>query len=96
MLKKRSQILDRDATLNVVWEVAQAMDSINANCILQLCTWHAAQAIKKRLIKAGDYPLEIRKELDTLIWAWIKSSTMEQLSENRSKLLDRLHTKERV
>lgn len=76
MLKKRSQILDSDAALNVAWEVAQAMDSVNANCI---CTWHAAQAIKKRLIKAGDYPLEIRKELDSLIWAWIKSSTMEQL-----------------
>lgn len=96
MLKKMSQILDRDAALNVAWEVAQAMDSVNANCILQLCIWHAAQAIKKQFIKAGDYPLEIRKEPDTLIWAWIKSSTMEQLSENRSKLLDRSHTNERV
>lgn len=47
MLRKRSQILDRDAALNVAWEVAQAMDSVQANCILQLCTWHAAQAIKK-------------------------------------------------
>ena len=36
------------------------MDSVQADWVLQLCTWHAAQAIKKRLIKAGDYPLEIR------------------------------------
>lgn len=67
MLKKRSQTLDRDVTLNIAWEISQAMDSVQANCVLQLCTWHAAQVIKKRLIKAGDYPLEIRKELDTLI-----------------------------
>ena len=96
MLKKRSQTLDRDAALNVAWEVAQAMDSVQANCVLQLCTWHAAQAIKKRLIKAGDYPLEIRKELETLIWDWIKSPTIEQLSENRLKLLDKLRQSEKV
>lgn len=72
------------------------MDTVQTNCVLQLCTWHAAQAIKKRLIKAGDYPLEIRKELDTLIWAWIKSSTIDQLSENRLKLLNKLHQSEKV
>lgn len=88
--------MDRNAALNIAWDVAQAIDSVNANCILQLCTWHTTQAIKKRLIKAGDYSLEIWKELDTLIWGWIKSSTIEQLSKNRSKLLDRLHTNERI
>lgn len=72
------------------------MDSVQADCVLQLCTWHAAQAIKKRLIKAGDYPLEIRKELDTLIWDWIKSPTIKQLSENRLKLLDKLRQSEKV
>lgn len=96
MLKKSSQTLDRDLASNVAWEVAQAMDTVQANCVLQLCTWYAAQAIKKRLIKAGDYPLEIRKELDTLIWACIKSLTIDQLSENRLKLLDKFHQSEKV
>lgn len=96
MTKKRSQTLDRDIALNVAWEVSQAMDSVEANCALQLCTWHAAEAIKKRLITAGGYPKEIRKELETLIWDWIKSSTIEQLVERRRKLLDRLHSNEQV
>lgn len=63
---------------------------------MQLCTWHAAEAIKKRLITAGGYPKEIRRELETLIWNWIKSTTIEQLAENRQKLLNRLHSDEKV
>lgn len=96
MLKKRSQTLDRDVAFNVAWEVSQRMDFVKADCVLQLCTWHAAQAIKKRLIKAGRYPIEIRKELETLIWDWIKSPTIEQLTERRRKLLDKLHLDEQV
>ena len=64
--------------------------------LLQLCTWHAAEAIKKRLIKAGTYPVEIRKELMALIWAWIKSPTIEQLNERRRTLLNKLHDSEKV
>lgn len=72
MLKKRSQTLDRNVALNIAWEVSQAMNSVNTDCVLQICTRHVAEAIKKRLIKAGKYPVEIQKELEKLIWEWIK------------------------
>lgn len=49
------------------WEMAKAMDHVNTDCTLQISTWHAAEAIKKKLIKVGSYPLEIRKELSNLI-----------------------------
>ncbi len=49
------------------WEMAQAMDHVNTDCTLQISTWHAAEAIKKKLIKVGSYPLEIRKELSNLM-----------------------------
>lgn len=39
--------------------MAQAMDHANTDYALQICTWHAAEAIKKKLIKVGSYPLEI-------------------------------------
>ena len=45
-----------------------------SNHELQLCSWHAAGAIKKWLITKG-YPVEIRKQLVTLIWNWITSPT---------------------
>lgn len=38
MLKKRSQTRNRDAALNIAWEVSQAMDSVKTDCVLQLCT----------------------------------------------------------
>lgn len=46
MIQKRSQPLNRDIAFNIEWEVAQAMDSVQANCVLLLCTWHAAPEIK--------------------------------------------------
>lgn len=55
----------------IAWNMAQNMDKSQTDCTLQLCTWYAAEAIKKKPIKAGTYPLEIRKELTSLIWAWI-------------------------
>ena len=78
------------------WEMAQAMDHANTDCALQLCTWHAAEAIKKKLIKVGSYPLEIRKELSNLIWRWIKSSTLQELEKNRGALLAKLNEAERI
>lgn len=86
MSKKKTQTLDRDTALNVAWKVFQAMDSVKVDCVLQLCTWHAAQAIKKCLIRSRQYPVEIWNKLDTLIWDWIKSPTLEQLAERRKKL----------
>ncbi len=35
--------------VELAWEIAQAMDHANIDCALQLCTWHAAEAIKKSL-----------------------------------------------
>lgn len=51
---------------------------------------------KKKLIKAETYPLEVRKELTSLIWAWIQSSTLNALESNRKKQLHRLNPNERV
>ena len=42
------------------------MDELGTNCFLQLCSWHAAEAIKKKLTREG-YPHEKRKELTNLI-----------------------------
>ena len=61
--------------------------------VLQLCSWHAAEAIKKKLTREG-YPQEKRKELANLIWAWIKSPTLDLLERNRGVLLNNLHQKE--
>ena len=47
----------------------QSIDKSKTDFTLQLCTWHSAEAIKKKLIKTGSYPLEIKKELNSLIWA---------------------------
>jgi hypothetical protein len=43
--------------------------------ILQFCTWHAAEAIKRRLI-AKEYTKERREKLNHLIWDWIKASDL--------------------
>ena len=78
------------------WEMSQAMDASRTDYTLQLCSWHAAEAIKKKLIKAGSYPLEIRKELTSLIWVWIQSSSLDLLEKNRQKLFQKLNPAERV
>jgi hypothetical protein len=62
---------------------------------LQLCEWHAVEAIKRRLVAAGRYPKARREELVDLIWAWVKAD-IESLDECRAKLLDALDTEERV
>ncbi len=71
----------------IAWSMAQSMDESQTDCTLQLYTWHAAEAIKNKLIKAETYPLEVRKELTSLIWAWIQSSTLNALESNWKKLL---------
>ena len=61
---------------------------------LQLCSWHAAEAIKKRLTNEG-YPSEVRLSLATLIWNWINSPTLQDLEARRNELLAKLRPKER-
>lgn len=62
--------------------------------ILQLCSWHAAKAIKKRLTNEG-YTSEVRLSLATLIWNWINSPILQNLEEKRNELLAKLCPKER-
>lgn len=52
-------------------KMSKAMDASRTDCTLELCCQHAVKEIKKKPIKAGSYPLEIRKELTSLIWVWI-------------------------
>ena len=61
---------------------------------LQLCEWHAAEAIKRRLVHAGKYTKETREGLVDLINGWIKAP-LNQVEEARKKLLNELHKKER-
>jgi len=68
---------------------------VKEGCILQLCKWHAVEAIKKRLVVAGQYTKERREELINFIWDWVKSSTVTVLEERREHLLTELKTPER-
>lgn len=36
---------------------------------LQLCAWHAVEAIRKRLTHAGRYPAKLQTELQNLLWS---------------------------
>ena len=56
------------------------------SAILQYCTWHAAEAIKRRLIAKG-YPKERREAINNLIWQWIKAPDFDQLEEARDELI---------
>jgi hypothetical protein len=53
---------------------------------LQRCEWHAAEAIKKKLIKTG-YNKGERDELVDLIWTWIKAPDLQALESAREKLI---------
>jgi hypothetical protein len=64
-------------------------------CQLQLCKWHAVEAVKARLVASGRYSKERRKDLIDLIWSWVQADTSEILEEQRDKLLKELDTKER-
>lgn len=44
--------------MQAVQVLADQIQAEGSSHVLQLCSWHAAEAIKKRLITEG-YPLEI-------------------------------------
>ncbi len=75
--------------------MAHELDHAGTNCTIQLCSWHTAEAIKKRLITEG-YHVDKRKELVNLIWSWIESPTLEELAEKRSELIAKLCPQEQV
>jgi hypothetical protein len=56
---------------------------------LQLCEWHAIEAIRKRLINRG-YSKETREVLVNLLNQWVKAPGLEALKNARKKVLSRL------
>ena len=62
---------------------------------LQSCSWHAAEAIEKRLIRGG-YPIEVRKKLVEQVWSWIKTPAITEFAMNRQLLLNSLRLKEQA
>ena len=46
----------------IAQELAARLDEAGSEVFLHLCSWHAAEAIEKRLIRGG-YPTEVRKKL---------------------------------
>lgn len=83
------EIEDKDTIV-----VDVVVNSEGERMILQLCEWHAIEAIKKRLIHSGRYCKERREELVSLVNNWVKSAS-EDLDENRDKLEKELHEEER-
>ena len=62
--------------------------------ILQFCTWHGVEAIKRRLIAKG-YTKERREDINNLIWEWIKAPDFDTLEEARDKLILSLNNNEK-
>ncbi len=60
---------------------------------LQLCSWHAAEAIKKRIVNE-EYSSKMRSELVSKIWNWIKAPTISLLIKRRIDLMNHLRPKE--
>ena len=58
--------------------------------ILQFCTWHGVEAIKRRLIAKG-YTKERREDINNLIWEWIKAPDFDTLEDACNKLILRLN-----
>ena len=63
--------------------------------ILQLCEWHAAKAIQRKLVHAGKYSKEKREGLTDLVNAWIRASTEDNVQKTREALLKALEPAER-
>jgi MULE transposase domain len=72
--------------------------------VLQLCQWHAAAAMKKRIDQGVQtkakrpygYSAEERKEVKELFWPYLKSETVEELELNRKAILNTLHPLDQV
>jgi hypothetical protein len=57
---------------------------------LQLCEWHAVNAIKRKLVAVGKYKKEKREELTNDIWNWVQCTDLLELDRIRTVLLDKL------
>lgn len=94
---KKAGISMVEASINQVYEMVNHLDALETDYTLQLYSWHAAEAVKIRLIKE-DCPKEIREAKDIgihiLIWNWIKSPIVNELNLNCKILVASLHPKE--
>ena len=63
------------------------------NAVLQLCDWHAVKNVEKRLADKG-YSKEIRKEMKSLLWKFVKSASSEELEVNRAEIHAKLRPDE--
>ena len=82
-----SQTIIVGSDLDWVKAVQPTVIGVNATVvILQFCTWHAAEAIKRKLIASG-YRKERRNKIVDLIWKWITASTIEKLNTARNQLI---------
>ena len=62
---------------------------------LQYCTWHATEAIKRKLVYSG-YKKERRNKIADLIWEWIEvPTTFEGLETARNKPIIALNQDEK-
>ncbi|KAI9760481.1 MAG: hypothetical protein M1840_002409 [Geoglossum simile] len=92
--KKEGEKANEEET-EAVAKVRQQMTSREiGNCFLQICEWHAVQAIRKRLTITGGYPGEWKDLIIDLVWSWIKSPTEKDLKERREQLLAAVDVKE--
>lgn len=94
MLKTMQQT-QSETGMEMALRLANELDDLQTDCTLQLCCWHAAEAIKKRLIKEGYYIDKCIKLAD-LIWKWIEAPTFPELEKRRQALLDKLRPREQV
>jgi hypothetical protein len=82
--------LEADSQTIVVDWVADVEPTVHTHdgnlMILQRCEWHAAEAIKKKLIKKG-YKKERRDKVVDLLWKWIKTADLNLLDMSRANLL---------
>ena len=86
---KKAGVSMVETGMNQAYEMVNHLDALESDCALQWCSWHAAEAVKARLIKEG-YPKETREAKDvgihSLIWNWIQSPTINELHLNRQIL----------
>jgi hypothetical protein len=93
-----SQVGDDEETITVEHSLETLEQTVvsadGQQSILQCCSWHAATAIKRRLIHRG-YRKEKREEIETRLWRWIQAETDDELLKARTEFMRMLRAPER-
>lgn len=94
-LEQRNVTLS-ETEINICFELLDktSLDKSGSKIILQLYSWYAVEAIKKRVVNI-EYPKKQRKLLAAAVWHWIYCSTEKLLIERRNKMLDLLCNKKK-